>query len=95
MKRVTGFLACGVLIMMLGFSAAAVNAQDPPPDTPTPTPTYTPTPDYTLPLTLSSGQPARVVYDVTAGEFLIGVLLFVQNVFLVMLLAVTMRKHSE
>ena len=73
MKRASVGLTLFLIVLVLGIMCAAppAAAQDDPP------PTHTPTPDWTQPLTLSSGQPARIVYEVNAGDFVTGFLLFV------------------
>lgn len=77
-----------IVLVLAGFAICpqTANAQDPPP-------THTPTPDYTAPLTLSSGQPARVVYEVSAGDYVLGFLAFVQTVLLALILYTMTRNR--
>lgn len=82
-----------VTVALLALTATLAGAQDPPPPTHTPTPTYTPTPDYTAAITLTSGQPGRVVYEISAGDYLLGVLAFVQTVILALILYTLQRNR--
>ena len=92
MKRLTVALIV-LLSVMFGITATLAGAQtDPPPPTHTPTPTYTPTPDYTTPLVLQSGQPGRIVFEITAGDYLIGGLLFT-SVLLQALILYTLQRN--
>lgn len=90
--------AVAMMVLMLGMLALSVvdsgiaYAQA---DTPTPTITPTATPDWTLQLELSSGQPARVVYEVTTGDYVVGILAFVQAVLLALILYTLQRNRLQ
>lgn len=55
------------------FTPTATNT---PTETPTPTATYTPTFVYWVELTTPAGDPARLVREVSTGDYLVILLLF-------------------
>lgn len=75
-----------VLVGMVAICPQSATAQTPPP-------THTPTPDWTIPITLSSGQPARVVLEVSAGDYVLGFLAFVQTVLMALILYTLTRNR--
>jgi hypothetical protein len=91
MKRLTAVSMVLVLVAMVLLSAGPAIAQP----TATPTPTATATPPLYEHIVIEGENAGALVLTISAGEYAIGLLLFVANVFLALILIRINRIGAE